>query len=263
MWINQRSLMLFRSFFLDLRKQLGVGPRRNLRGTEGMTSSGISVKEREHLKKCPCSKLSIFEHLQLCLIAWSHSGEACDDKTHWQWPSVGRDVQIPEGFCKNNKSGCFSRAELSDRLRCGSSRISLSCITLLVLLKWPQSFSAGGRLIRPSVTISGTKWPHAWHSDADLLFPVSNAKHMSSWMLHSHRVSWFNDVINFLHIRGKSRRQRDCLEVLTFFFAVPGSAVKELTVILGNPKNVEMFGEFYCGKQQSRFYCFLNNILYC
>lgn len=140
-------------------------------------------------------------------------------------PALAEISKFLKDFAKTTKVAVVCRAQRQAAVR------QLKNFTLLHnfigVIEVAAEFLCGGRGVNQTICY------YFW-SDASTCLTLGRRPFVSCQQCKT-RV--FNDVINFLDIRGKkNRRRRDCLEVLTFFFAVPGSAVEEVTVISGNPK---------------------------
>lgn len=201
--------------YLDVRKHLWDGLRVDLRGAVGMTSSRKRAQESMSMfkvqflldKRDLTLSLSVSLFLQwvkLVMIKLTDSGSV-----------EAETSKFLKDLAETTKVAVFlGRAQRQAVVR------QLKNFTLLhnfigVIEVVAEFLCRGrGRLIRPSVTISGTKRPHVWHSDADLLFPESNAKHMQcTGCCTATGCLGLMIWIFFLGIRGKVRRLRDCLEM--------------------------------------------------
>lgn len=130
-------------------------------------------------------------------------------------------VQTAKGLFKGNKSPLSPLPEPSDSQWCGSSRIQFRCITLLMLLKWPQRLSAGREVKQDHLLLFLEKLP-AWliHRQRPFVSHLQCKTHVKQDAAHTSHVCVIWWIRSGYY---RNRRWRDCLQAvlgLLFFFTV-------------------------------------------
>lgn len=147
----------------------------------------------------------------------------CDDEVkHIQYIALSVDTcaNSKRTFQRQQKSP-FPLPEPSDSQWCGSSRIQFRCITLLMLLKWPQRLSAGREVKQDHLLLFLEKLP-AWliHRQRPFVSHLQCKTHVKQDAAHTSHVCVIWWIRSGYY---RNRRWRDCLQAvlgLLFFFTV-------------------------------------------